>query len=149
MISMDQSSPFPFSFRDNFGNGQWAVICDGSATMIDSGSLTLSQWTHFAAIRNASGSELYRDGIRVATGSAGTISASANLLLFGTDFQPGAGRHLNGLIDDIRIYSRRLSANEIRILASRRGIAYEMATRRRSSSAVQYNRRRRLLLGAT
>ena len=55
----------------------------------------------------------------------------------------------NAVIDDVRIYNRALSPQEIRILATRRGIAYEMAPRRRSSSAVQFNRRRRLLLGAS
>jgi hypothetical protein len=54
-----------------------------------------------------------------------------------------------GKSDDIRIYNRAITTSEIRLLASRRGIAYELAPRRRSSSAVLFNRRRRLLLGAT
>ena len=52
-------------------------------------------------------------------------------------------------LDDVRIYTRSISPQEIRLLATRRGIAYELAPRRRSSSAVQFNRRRRLLLGAS
>jgi hypothetical protein len=55
----------------------------------------------------------------------------------------------NGDIDDVRVFNRALSVSEIRLLATRRGIAYEMAPRRRSSSAVQFNRRRRLLIGAS
>ena len=57
--------------------------------------------------------------------------------------------YFDGLVDDVCIYNRTLLPHEIRLLASRRGIAYEMAPRRRASSAVQFNRRRRLLLGST
>lgn len=53
-----------------------------------------------------------------------------------------------GQIDDIRRYTRPLLANEIALLGSRRGIAYELAPRRRSSSGIAFNRRRRLLVGA-
>jgi len=53
----------------------------------------------------------------------------------------------NGTIDDLRIYNRALSPNEIRLLATRRGIAYEMAPRRRSSVQVTTNRRRRIIIG--
>jgi hypothetical protein len=44
--------------------------------------------------------------------------------------------NINGQIDDFRIYSRVLSGSEKAILASRRGIAYELAPRRRASVAV-------------
>jgi Concanavalin A-like lectin/glucanases superfamily len=149
IISMDQNPPYVFSFRDTFGVGAYSVICDGAAILTDSGTITLSMWTHFAVVRNALGSELYRNGIRVATGLSGTISSNSDLLLFGTDYQPNNSRHINGQIDDIRIYSRRISPDEIRTLATRRGIAYEMAPRRRSSSAVvTTNRLRRALIGS-
>ena len=58
-------------------------------------------------------------------------------------------RHVNCQIDSVTIHNRGLTLHEIRLLASRRGIAYELAPRRRSSVAVAaFNRRRRLLLGS-
>jgi hypothetical protein len=45
-------------------------------------------------------------------------------------------RFFDGNIDDVGIYNRALSPNEIRLLATRRGIAYEMAPRRRSRAVV-------------
>ena len=57
--------------------------------------------------------------------------------------------HVPGVLNDIAIYTRSLSPQEIRLRGSRPGIAYELAPRRISSSAVQFNRRRRLLLGAS
>jgi len=44
--------------------------------------------------------------------------------------------NFSGQIDDVRVYNRVLSTQEIRLLASRRGIAYELAPRRRSSALV-------------
>ena len=50
-----------------------------------------------------------------------------------------------GQIDDVARYSRELTAGEIRLLATRRGIAYE--ARRDIFGAVTANRRRRILTG--
>jgi hypothetical protein len=63
--------------------------------------------------------------------------------------QNSANSFLNGSIYEIRIYSRELAPQEVSVLSLRPGIAYELAPRRRSSSAVQFNRRRRLLIGAS
>ena len=56
-----------------------------------------------------------------------------------------------GSVDDARLYNRICTANEAKILASRRGIAYEMATRRRSVFASGFKpawvRRRSLVIG--
>ena len=49
--------------------------------------------------------------------------------------------------DDIALYNRALTLQESKTLATRRGIAYELAPRRRSSTASG-NRRRRMLIGA-
>lgn len=51
---------------------------------------------------------------------------------------------------DLMLYGRVLSGNEFRLLGRRPGIAYELAPRRRSSVQVAaFNRRRRLLIGAS
>ena len=71
-----------------------------------------------------------------------SIGVSLNLCSFST-------RVTSGDVDDVRLYDRTLNATEIRTLSSRRGIAYELAPRRRSSVQVAaFNRRRRLLVGA-
>jgi hypothetical protein len=51
--------------------------------------------------------------------------------------------------DDVVLFNSFLNAKTHKLLSQRRGIACELAPRRRSSSAVQFNRRRRLLLGST
>jgi len=109
------------------------------------------KWHHAAAVRNAASMTLYVDGATVttATGTRPDIYHSAPVFIGSRANSSTSVGTFNGQIDDARIYNRDLSANEIRLLSSRRGIAYELAPRRRSSSAVQFNRRRRLLLGST
>jgi len=91
--------------------------------------------------------EIWCDGISYATSAASTFAAAAKTVTrIGLNSQNQAA---NALVDDLRVYTRKLSAQEIRLLASRRGIAYEMAPRRRTSLQVAaFNRRRRLLVGA-
>jgi hypothetical protein len=44
----------------------------------------------------------------------------------------GGGRPMDGFLGECRLYNRALTAVEFRILASRHGISYELAPRRRS-----------------
>jgi hypothetical protein len=111
------------------------------------GTLAVNTWYHIAV--RASGSEisLWVNGIQTAT-KAYTNSIQQTPITFGRLGNLSAF-YLNGQIDDARGYNRSLSGNEIRTLASRRGIAYEMAPRRRSVTVgATFNRRRRLLLGS-
>ena len=88
-----------------------------SSTFINA---TINQWQHLAVSIDGSAFSLYRNGI---LGSSGTFTPF---------LQPTAGlsvgarsngaNSFNGLIDDFRFYARTLSASEIRLLASRRGI---------------------------
>jgi hypothetical protein len=75
-----------------------------------------------------------------------TIDAAAQVRIAGTD---GTAEYIPFTVLSCAIYNRVLSPAEAALCALRPGIAYELAPRRRSSSAVQFNRRRRLLLGST
>ena len=90
----------------------------------------------------------YVDGIEVGNASNagyGDLSSTQTLQLG----RYPAASSFAGNLDDVRVYNRLLSGWEIKLLATRRGIAYEMASRRRSSvQVVTGNRRRRLLIGA-
>ena len=130
-----------------FSNNWIARSGDGAsgASGLLSSSATVSVWTHLCAVRDASTLTLFVNGKNSASTTA-------------TSYQGGSGTslklaRLGGTtyaacnLDDIRIYNRALSAKEIRTLYTRRGIAYEMAPRRRSSVQVTTNRRRRIIIG--
>jgi hypothetical protein len=110
-------------------------------------TLSLNVWYRIEDLWQASSRhEVYINGAMQAGTLTGTIQATINTstsLTIGASYS--GANHFNGLIDDFRIHD---APNPGRSSLNRRGIAYEMAPRRGSSSAVQFNRRRRFLIGA-
>lgn len=105
--------------REDGGGGGYAHVVGES---VDDG-----QWHHVAAVRGSGGTiELFLDGVSQGTDS-GAESGGAittNLRAIGSErrwVSDGYGtadqRYLAGTIDDVRIYSRALDANEIAQLA--------------------------------
>jgi RNA polymerase sigma-70 factor (ECF subfamily) len=98
----------------------------GEAAEICGGAVNDGQWHHFALTRDLNGAiELFLDGKSQGRNStkhsAGPITT--NMRAIGKDlhwemnnFREPDKRRLNALLDDIRIYSRVLSAEEIRML---------------------------------
>jgi hypothetical protein len=93
----------------------------------------------------------YMDGIPMTVSSAATNTPNiaSGVTYIGASFSSTIEYFASATITDCAVWSRALKPNEVKRLAERPGIAYELAPRRRSSSAVQFNRRRRLLLGST
>lgn len=110
-------------------------------------SLTGS-WQHVAVAYNggtrssASSFTVYLNGIVRATSAALAFSATTNATSLGLNAT--FNRH-DGLLDDVTVFNRPLTAGEIRLLATRRGIAYE--ARRDIAFGAAGNRRRRILCG--
>ena len=93
-----------------------------------------TNWHYLCVTNSNSKTSFFIDGIPYGSGSQSLVNVTtATVNNFG--IFPGGG-FANGLMDDIRIYNRALSPQEIRTLSTRRGIAYEMAPRRRSSVQV-------------
>lgn len=89
---------------------------------------TINTWIHLCVTYDGSGDpancKIYRDGVRIdnVTHSAGTyahMSDTGAPLLFGKNYRaarPNDG--LNGSMDDLRVYTRELSATEVSTLYS-------------------------------
>ncbi|MGD9695173.1 MAG: LamG domain-containing protein [Thermoleophilia bacterium] len=76
------------------------------------------RWTHLAMTYDGGAVRLYRDGVLVSTTrSTGALRTSTSALRIGGN--PVRGDWFRGVIDDVRIYNRALTAAEIR--ADRRG----------------------------
>ncbi len=79
---------------------------------IGTGGLSLNTWTHLAATYDGAILRLYVNGNQVGSGSvSGTMVASTSPLRIGGNAP--WGEYFAGLIDEVRIYNRALSAAEI------------------------------------
>jgi len=142
--------------KTTMGNFGWALGVYASKVFLQinttyteaGGTVSTNKWHHVVGVWNTTTLFIHLDGILTQSKAATTLTNEATALRIG-DLGSSSIAPMNGDLDDVRIYNRALSPDEIRTLATRPGIAYEMAPRRRSSSAVAFNRRRRLLLGST
>jgi fibronectin type 3 domain-containing protein len=86
----------------------------GSATEVrGTSALPLNLWTHLAATYDGATMRLYVNGSQVATRNAsGALQLSSGALRIGGNTVWG-GEYFRGLIDEVRVYNRALTAGEI------------------------------------
>lgn len=140
-------------------SGQWWYYLDNGSAYIArwaaprTALFANNTWNHHRMTWSGSDLKVYLNGnditaslSTVGGGFSGAINSTQSLIL---GARPAlSGRTLAGSLDDVMLHGRILSDKEGKILASRRGIAYEPAPRRRSALVAGFNRRRRLLVGA-
>lgn len=105
---------------------------------------TSGSWAHwgFSSDNSNTTGQWYKNGVAVTTTSrstpgdiafAGVTTGNSNRnLTFGVSTWTSDILPMGGLLDDLRIYNRPLSGNEWRTLSVRRGIAFDLARRKRS-----------------
>jgi hypothetical protein len=101
---------------------------------------SLNTWHHLVFVKRGTSLEIWANGrLDAATSLLGTPGTNATTPLL-------IGRHNNqahdGQLSDISIHTRAFQPSEIRLLASRRGIAYEMAPRNWSAQQIAAYRAR-------
>ncbi len=102
------------------GFGPDVTITSPGATPLNDG-----QWHHVAATRDGTTGAmiLYVDGVQASSGAGSTNSRTASPNLRIGSLQSGvAGRFFNGLIDEVTVFDRTLSAGEVVALASPYGL---------------------------
>lgn len=134
-------------WRDASANNLTAAVVVAGTRYLATHSVTLALGSWYFVYGTYSGSTVtcgvYGSGATSVAGPSTTITHESGFSIGFRDFQS-----VNANVDSVMIHNRVLSPNEIAVLALRRGIAYELAPRRRASVAVAFNRRRRLLVGA-
>lgn len=110
-------------------------------------TVSSNTWYHAAVsyAQAATSITIWMSGVAVSA-SISALNTGSSAVYFGV--LPPGFFYLSGQLDDVRVYNRALSSQEIALLAQRRGIAYELAPRRLTKSSA-VNRRRRSLLRVT
>ena len=106
-----------------YGNQQNVLVSE-------SGQLQVQNWVHFTLVHSTQlGGRLFLNGLLVNDNSlVGEICGSTNPLFFGCDYGLGnPNRFLNGQLDDIGIWNRALTEEEIQGLYNA-GICYDHVT---------------------
>jgi hypothetical protein len=94
-----------------------AALNGGFSTVTSSTSLQPNTWYHVAGTYDGSAIRLYIDGIlEASTPATGALATSSNHLNIGHDPSSpvDSRRFWNGIIDEVKIYNRALSAAEVR-----------------------------------
>jgi Concanavalin A-like lectin/glucanases superfamily/Secretion system C-terminal sorting domain len=103
------------------------------------GALNYNTWYHITAVRNGSVLKIYINGVLNVAGNAGTITPdyTSEVATFGSMFfngiSPPRYNGLNGKVDELRIYNRALTDNEILSL-------YQLTTLEIQNLDIQNNR---------
>ncbi|MSR71452.1 MAG: LamG domain-containing protein [Candidatus Taylorbacteria bacterium] len=91
---------------------RWGGQCNNPFAGLTYATNIDGAWHHVIATYDGSTAALYVDGVLVSSGAA-SGSFTPGALTIGSS---GASEYYNGLIDDVRIYSRALTAAEVRTL---------------------------------
>lgn len=114
----DPTSFWSHQLRVNSSGNFEAYLNDGSPlTVSGSTPIVANTWYHVVATAANSGQmHLYVNGVEEGTAvSVGTMSTNGDTYLIASNSGDGMG-YFNGVIDEVRLYSRALSADEIRAL---------------------------------
>ncbi len=97
-----------------YANNSGLLLRSGTTSYLsNSNVITLNRWQHVAVTVSGSSYAFYVDGVIVGQGS-GTVALSANSLKLGYWYNAAESfRFFQGSMDDVRVYNRALTGNEI------------------------------------
>ena len=91
--------------------GDWNIHFDGAYQDVSSGIKVNTQWHQVVCIYRSGNAQFFLDGIQCVNTSKTTSTLSGKLVV--GENVDGSGEYFSGIIDDIRIYNRALSTNEV------------------------------------
>ncbi|MBT2564123.1 putative Ig domain-containing protein [Pedobacter sp. ISL-68] len=105
--------------KSSAGNPRYAIKAGGGELILNSSiAIKTGEWTHIAVTQSGSEAIMYINGVEVGRNSAMTLKPSSlgntTLNYLGKSQWPDP--MLNGTLDDFRIYSKALTATEIKML---------------------------------
>lgn len=116
----------------NYTSNKFELWNNASGPQITSAAtISDTAWHHFACVRYGTAGSwnlaLYIDGTLDKTGTSGIDPSGGSYAVSLGRFGGFNGYYVLGNLDDMRLYNRVLTPSEIRLLSTRRGVAYEVA----------------------
>jgi|GEM_PF-493300 len=104
--------------RSDGNNFRWLLRGDGEVTIFDirAGSVTWNEWIHFAGVYDGKKGTLYINGERVAEAPGGAKIAKDWGQGARIGYNIDAARPFTGLMDELSLWKRALTQDEIKIL---------------------------------
>jgi len=105
----------PYAIQ-HFGGSDWScdIEADDSSTVAaGGGTIDLNVWQYIVLTFGDSTLSCYKNGVLQNTGSLNNITDGSSSLFIGQQ-KDGTNRFFNGTIDEVRIYKRALTADEIK-----------------------------------
>jgi|688.fasta_scaffold01111_4 hypothetical protein len=127
-----------------FGPNNNSVYCSFGESPLGGGAvgsgmnMQLNTWTHLALTVTGSTASVFKNGVAFGSNSinaVGSMWTNNRSISIGTN-PSGGGASFQGNVDDFRLYNRVLSVREIQVLARKRGIAFERASRKLAVSSA-------------
>ena len=104
------------NYKMSFGVRTGSTGLNGSTQIVTSVTVVnnTTKWYHLVGVYNGSTTKIYIDGVEdnSAVGSGAINSAVSSNIIIGA-YSPIINAWINGLIDDVRIFNRALSADEV------------------------------------
>jgi prepilin-type N-terminal cleavage/methylation domain-containing protein len=92
----------------------WSTESGGSISLTSATTINTGTWYHAVMAYTGSSATLYINGAAESTDSSGVIVSNTNIVYIAMAI--GGKQYFDGLIDDVRIYNRALSAAEVAAL---------------------------------
>jgi hypothetical protein len=122
-------------------------------TATSGGTWQSASWKNIIAVSTPSALTLYSNGLQTSTLSRTSAATTLNQISIGAlNRAGGLSNYSISQQDDVRIYNRALTPSEIQLLYTGWrgvGLAPERIKHRRKTTAAAFNRRRRILIGAS
>jgi len=142
---INRQNIFHFAVNDSSGAGSsWQIervnttqvsLTQWGGSQLVFENMSNDIWSHLLVQQTGTTIRIFVNGINT---NSGTVGQTGNITTcrIGSMNAAFPEQYYSGLIDDVRVYNRALSAKEIRTLSLRRGIAYERASRKLSVSSA-------------
>ncbi|MFH0832946.1 MAG: DUF2341 domain-containing protein [Candidatus Aenigmatarchaeota archaeon] len=114
-ISHGHTSKEGWALQGNGSTGKITVIMNGGCSKTFSTSVSDNIWHHLVSVKNTTGTYLFMDGVLDGScdGGGDVVNVTKWNVTIGNDKTTDKDRPFNGTMDEVRIYNRSLTAQEI------------------------------------